>query len=111
MSKQQNAILWPEGYTPGFTENFASNEIIAAGLSAADVWPLLVTPSLWPSYYANSANVCFHDGKGPVLADGDRFYFETFGFPVEGQCKGLYAGIPEISVSPAPVPPRAHPGR
>jgi hypothetical protein len=37
MSKQQNAILWPEGYTPGFTENFASNEIIAAGLSAADV--------------------------------------------------------------------------
>lgn len=84
MSKQQNAILWPEGYTPGFTENFASNEIIAAGLSAADVWPLLVTPSLWPSYYANSANVCFHDGKGPVLADGDRFYFETFGFPVEG---------------------------
>ena len=86
MSKQQNAILWPEGYTPGFTENFASNEIIAAGLSAADVWPLLVTPSLWPSYYANSANVCFHDGKGPVLADGDRFYFETFGFPVEGQC-------------------------
>lgn len=20
MSKQQNAILWPEGYTPGFTE-------------------------------------------------------------------------------------------
>lgn len=64
MSKQQNAILWPEGYTPGFTENFASNEIIAAGLSAADVWPLLVTPSLWPSYYANSANVCFHDGKG-----------------------------------------------
>ncbi|KSD99924.2 hypothetical protein AO912_14870 [Pseudomonas aeruginosa] len=25
--------------------------------------------------------------------------------------QGLYAGIPEISVSPAPVPPRAHPGR
>lgn len=25
--------------------------------------------------------------------------------------RGLYAGIPEISVSPAPVPPRAHPGR
>ncbi|EPQ4342415.1 FAD-binding protein [Pseudomonas aeruginosa] len=27
------------------------------------------------------------------------------------QVLGLYAGIPEISVSPAPVPPRAHPGR
>lgn len=90
MSKQQNAILWPEGYTPGFTENFASNEIIAAGLSAADVWPLLVTPSLWPSYYANSANVRFHGGKGPVLADGDRFYFETFGFPVEGSATSTW---------------------
>lgn len=28
-----------------------------------------------------------------------------------GSHVGLYAGIPEISVSPAPVPPRAHPGR
>ncbi|MFL4051797.1 TorF family putative porin [Pseudomonas aeruginosa] len=28
-----------------------------------------------------------------------------------GAIQGLYAGIPEISVSPAPVPPRAHPGR
>ena len=28
-----------------------------------------------------------------------------------GTISGLYAGIPEISVSPAPVPPRAHPGR
>lgn len=31
--------------------------------------------------------------------------------PVKPQMLGLYAGIPEISVSPAPVPPRAHPGR
>jgi hypothetical protein len=30
--------------------------------------------------------VRFYDGKGPELADGDRFYFETFGFPVEAQC-------------------------
>ncbi|WP_322083365.1 hypothetical protein [Burkholderia sp. BCC1972] len=22
-----NAIIWPEGYLPGFTENFASNEV------------------------------------------------------------------------------------
>lgn len=34
-------IVWPEGYLPGFTENFVSNEIIVAGLTAADVWPLL----------------------------------------------------------------------
>ncbi|EHK64629.1 hypothetical protein [Achromobacter arsenitoxydans] len=82
----QNAILWPEGYLPGLTENFASNEVIVAGLAAADIWPLLSVPSRWPTYYANSANVRFHDGKGPVLADGVRFYFETFGFPVEAQC-------------------------
>lgn len=79
-------IVWPEGYLPGFTENFVSNEVIVAGLSAADVWPLLSTAARWPTYYANSANVRFYEGKGPVLAEGVRFYFETFGFPVEAQC-------------------------
>jgi hypothetical protein len=83
---QMNAIIWPEDYTPGFTDNFASNEVIVAGLSASEVWPLLSTPSRWPSYYANSANIRFHDSKGPELEHGVRFYFETFGFPVESQC-------------------------
>lgn len=83
---QQNAILWPEGYVPGTTDNYCSNELIAAGLSAAEVWPLLITPSLWPTYYANSANVRFHGDRGPVLANGDRFDFETFGFPVQARC-------------------------
>ena len=86
-----NAIIWPAAYLPGTTENFASNEVIVADLSAAQVWPLLSTPSLWPTYYANSANVQLHGGKGPQLADGDRFYFETFGFPVEAQCKEFVA--------------------
>lgn len=80
-----NEIHWPEDYVPGFTDNFASNEIIVAGLSCSDVWPLLATASLWPSYYANSANIHFYDSKGPELADGVRFYFETFGFPVEAE--------------------------
>jgi hypothetical protein len=39
-----NAIIWPEGYVPGYTENFVLNEVIVTGLSAADVWPLLSTP-------------------------------------------------------------------
>ncbi|WP_029006244.1 polyketide cyclase [Azorhizobium doebereinerae] len=81
-----NAIKWPEGYLPGFTDNFASNEVIVSGLTAEMVWPFLVTPHLWPTYYANSANVRFHDDEGPELDEGDRFYFETFGFPVEAQC-------------------------
>lgn len=79
-------IIWPEGYLPGFTENFVSNEVIVAGLGAADVWPLLSTAPQWPTYYANSANVRFHEDKGPELAEGVCFYFETFGFPVEAQC-------------------------
>lgn len=88
-----NAIKWPEGYVPGFTENFASNEVIVAGLSAADIWPLLVTPSQWPTYYSNSANPHIYDDKGPLLEDGVRFYFETFGFPVEAQCNEFVARL------------------
>lgn len=42
----QNAINWPERFIPGFTDNFCSNEVIVAGLTAQDIWPLLVTPSL-----------------------------------------------------------------
>ncbi len=79
-------INWPAGYIPGFTDNFASNEVIVAGLSAADIWPYLADATRWPSYYTNSANIRFLDGKGPVLAEGTRFYFETFGFPVDAEC-------------------------
>lgn len=86
MSMRQNSILWPQGFLPGFTDNFASNEVIVSGLSASEIWRFLSTPTLWPTYYANSANVRFYDNKGPELNVGDRFYFETFGFPVEAQC-------------------------
>ncbi len=78
-------IIWPAGYVPGFTENFCSNEVIVTGLTVAEVWPFLNIPTRWPTYYANSADVRFYDNKGPELAFGDRFYFSTFGFPVEAQ--------------------------
>ncbi|MDV5140354.1 SRPBCC family protein [Chimaeribacter arupi] len=94
-----HAIIWPEGYTPGFTDNFCSNEVIVAGLSAQDIWPLLITPALWPTYYQNSANTRFYDNQGPELAQGVRFYFETFGFPVEAQ------------VTEYDMPADGHPGR
>lgn len=81
-----NAISWPAGYLPGTTDNFVSNEVIVGGLTAAQVWPLLSNAPAWPSYYANSANVRFHDGKGPQLEHGAQFYFETFGFPVDAAC-------------------------
>ena len=78
-------IIWPEGYLPGFADNFASNEVIVKGLTAADIWPFLSFAERWPTYYANSANIRFHDSRGPELKNGDRFYFETFGFPVEAE--------------------------
>lgn len=77
-----NAINWPEGFVPGFTDNFVSNEMIVSGLSVSDVWPLLSQLFLWPDYYKNSTDVRFYDNKGPVLEHGVRFYFSTFGFPV-----------------------------
>lgn len=97
---KMNAIIWPEGYVPGFVDNFCSNEVIVAGLNASDVWPLLSNATLWPSYYSNSANVRFYAEKGPHLADGLRFYFETFGFPVEAQCNEY---VPPTSGSPGRV--------
>ena len=48
-----NAIEWPEGYLPGYTDNFVSNEVIFAGLTAAEIWPLLTEPTRWPSYPRN----------------------------------------------------------
>lgn len=78
-------ILWPAGYVPGFTDHFVSNETIVEGLSTADIWPWLNTPALWPTYYPNSAEPRFYDGAGPQLSAGARFFFKTFGFPVEAQ--------------------------
>ncbi|MCZ8222194.1 MAG: SRPBCC domain-containing protein [Acidovorax sp.] len=93
-------ILWPAGYVPGFTENFVSNEVIVTGLTAADIWPLLDTPDLWPTYYANSAEPRFYDGKGPRFSAGARFFFKTFGFPVEAQ---VVEHVPPVPGQPARV--------
>jgi hypothetical protein len=93
-------IIWPEGYLPGLTDNFVSNEIIVAGLSAAQVWPLLSKASLWPGYYANSANVRFYEVNATELKDGLRFYFETFGFPVEAQCNEY---VPPLNGKPGRI--------
>ncbi|GLK50439.1 polyketide cyclase [Brevundimonas intermedia] len=78
-------IIWPAGYVPGFTDNYCSNEVIVTGLTTADIWPFLNIPTRWPDYYKNSADVRFYDDKGPELENGVRFFFSTFGFPVESQ--------------------------
>ncbi|MEI4488946.1 SRPBCC domain-containing protein [Frigidibacter sp. MR17.14] len=93
-------ILWPEGFVPGFTDNFCSNEVIVTGLSAAEIWPFLAIPSRWPEYYANAADVEIHDGKGPELGIGDRFFFRTFGFPVPAR---IVECVPPVKGQPARI--------
>jgi hypothetical protein len=98
--RTMHEIIWPEGYLPGLTDNFVSNEMIVAGLSAAQVWPLLSHASRWPGYYANSANVRFYETNVTELEDGLRFYFETFGFPVEAQCNEY---VPPLNGEPGRI--------
>ena len=47
-------IIWPERYTPGTTDNYVSNEVVVKGLTAAQIWPYLNTPSYWPTYYTTA---------------------------------------------------------
>ncbi|NIF22951.1 SRPBCC domain-containing protein [Candidatus Pantoea multigeneris] len=95
-----HAIIWPEGFIPGFSDNFVSNEMIISGLSVNDVWPFLNQPFLWPDYYKNSADIRFYDNKGPELENNVRFYFTTFGFPVEAQ---VVEYVPAADGQPARV--------
>lgn len=95
-----NTIHWPEGYIPGFSDNFVSNEMIIPNLSVADVWPFLNQPLLWPDYYKNSADVRFYNNGGPELENNLRFYFSTFGFPVESQ---VVEYVPPAAGEPARV--------
>ncbi|MFC0322146.1 SRPBCC domain-containing protein [Gallibacterium melopsittaci] len=82
----QNSINWPKDYTPGFTDNFSSNEVIVAGLSTADVWQYLNDSKYWPQYYSNIADIRFYnDYQGTTLYPNARFFFKTFGFPIEAE--------------------------
>ena len=65
---KQSAIIWPNDYLPGTTDNFASNEIIVAGLSAKEIWAQLNDTTLWPGYYSNAEDIRFHDGSGHELS-------------------------------------------
>lgn len=80
-----NEILRPEGYGPGFTDNFASNEAIAAGFSATDICPFLSPAPLWPSYYAN---IPLHSGKGPAL-EKCALLLRNFRLPGGGRSGGV----------------------
>ena len=97
-------ICWPERYIPGTTDNFVSNEVIAAGLTAAEVWKYLNDTSNWPNYYKNVSKIGFENGAGPDLGPNIRFHFTTFAFPVEAEVTEY---IPPILGHPARLAWRA----
>lgn len=78
-------IVWPEGWLPGITDNFVSNEIVVPGLTTAAVWTTLINTALWPTYYSNASDIHFYNGPGPELFAHARFRFTTFGFLVESE--------------------------
>ena len=80
-----NEINWPEGYLPGYTDNFASNEVIVCGITAKEVFGNLIDTSIWSTYYDNVSDVEFDNTVGTTLNTNTRFRFKTFGFPIEAQ--------------------------
>lgn len=82
---KQNAIHFPEKYTPGTTDNFCSNELIIKDLSTQEIWKYLVNPFAWPLYYTNATDIELLDTEAKELYNNVRFRFKTFGFPIEAQ--------------------------
>ena len=87
----QNSIIWPENFTPGYTDNFCSNEVIIDNLDIHNVWLNLITPSLWPTYYSNASDVALKQCDSDMLNLNVSFYFKTFGFPINAQVKEFEA--------------------
>ena len=77
----QSAIVWPLKFSPGTTDNFVSNEVIAKDITAHQIWALLADISKWETYYDNVSDIT-PPSSGPHLQKGDTFKFSTFGFPV-----------------------------
>ncbi|KAH7395193.1 hypothetical protein DE146DRAFT_659436 [Phaeosphaeria sp. MPI-PUGE-AT-0046c] len=77
----QSAIIWPEHFLPGTTDNFVSNERIAVNLTSTQIWSLLANISKWESYYKNCSTITPPSSGSPFLHKSDVFKFSTFGFP------------------------------
>ncbi|UII31710.1 hypothetical protein LVD17_25810 [Fulvivirga ulvae] len=95
-----NAIIWPESYLPGTTDNYCSNEVIIPNLKTTEVWPFLNNTNAWPQYYENASEIIFYDNTGPELRIGARFCFITFGFLVESE---VVEYVPPVDGHPARV--------
>lgn len=95
-----NHIYWPEGYIPGSTDNYCSNEVIVKGLDADAVWPFLNDTDRWADCYENATDIRFYIGTGTELNAGARFRFTTFGLIVEAEVTEY---VPPANGQPARV--------
>lgn len=75
-------IRWPNHYEPSRCPVHVRNELDMAA-SPECVWAWLTRPTLWPDWYANSANVEILEGPGPDLKEGTLFRWKTFGITIE----------------------------
>lgn len=80
-----NAIHWPTIFLPGTTDNYVSNEVIVTNISLSTVWELLTNADMWPTYYHNSSDIKIIDSNDTHLVSDTRFFFKTFGFPVDAK--------------------------
>jgi uncharacterized protein YndB with AHSA1/START domain len=74
-------VRWPDRYQPGNCPVHVQNELDMAA-TPERVWAWLIRASLWPTWYANSANLKMLEGTGPNLQKGTRFRWKTFGVTI-----------------------------
>jgi len=75
-------IRWPNHYEPSRCPVHVRNELDMAA-PRDRVWAWLTRPTLWPTWYVNSANVEILEGPGPDLKEGTRFRWKTFGITIK----------------------------
>ncbi|MCW3480970.1 SRPBCC domain-containing protein [Neisseriaceae bacterium JH1-16] len=75
------AVRWPDRYHPARCPVHVRNQLDMAA-APARVWAWLIRAPLWPSWYANAAQVRPLDGSGQDLRAGSRFRWKTFGITI-----------------------------
>jgi uncharacterized protein YndB with AHSA1/START domain len=78
---QSLEVRWPAHYHPRNCPVHVRNELDMAATQER-VWAWLTRATLWPTWYANSANVEFLTGLGPDLDKATRFRWKTFGVTI-----------------------------
>jgi hypothetical protein len=72
---------WPAGHEPAGAAVFVHDERVVPADPQA-VWDLLVDCRGWSSFYPNALRVRPADPDEPVLRQGSRFAWITFGMPI-----------------------------